>query len=130
MYACNLLEDDAHASAPWRTWGPAFNGMHSVLAFDTEAEDSHSFVSDFVLGFLGFQLLFITFEPQTVVQSWLHASNATDIGTAAAMGPVLNINVGGITLGICDYADYYWGRGAVGPTISRNAINGWWYIKG
>ena len=58
-------------------------------------------MSDFVLGFLGFETLVITFEPQTIVQSWLSAANATDIGTAAAMGPIVNLDVLGITLGIC-----------------------------
>jgi hypothetical protein len=130
MYACNLLQNDAKASSPWLSWGQAFNGLHSVLAFDTEALDSHPFVSDFVLGFLGFQVLFINFEPMTIVQSWLNAANATDIGTAAAMGPITNVDVRGTTVGVCDYADYYWGRGAVGPTIPRNMIDGWWYIKG
>ena len=130
MYACNLLENDASASSPWLSWGQAFNGLHSVLAFDTEAADSNPFVSDFVLGFLGFQILFITFEPQTIVQSWLSAANATDIGTAAAMGPITNIDVEGVTIGVCDYGDYYWGKGPVGPTIPRNMIDGWWYIRG
>ena len=129
MYACNLLENDAKASSPWLSWGQAFNGLHSVLAFDTEAGDSHPFVTDFALGFLGFEILFITFEPQTIVQSWLSATDATDIGTAAAMGPMTNVNVG-VTLGVCNYGDYYWGRGPVGPTIPRNMIHGWWYIQG
>ena len=129
MYACNLLEDDAGASSPWLSWGQAFNGLHSVLAFDTEALDSNPFVSDFVLGFLGFQILGITFGAQTIVQSWLSATNATDIGTAAAMGPMTNVDVG-VTLGVCNYGDYYWGRGPVGPTIPRGMIHGWWYIKG
>jgi hypothetical protein len=39
------------------------------------------------------------------------------------MGPITNIDVAGITIGICDYADYYWGRGPVGPTISKKMIN-------
>ena len=127
MYACNLLENDANAPSPWLRWGPAFNGLHSVLAFHTEALDSNSFVSDFSLGFLGFPLFF---EPQTIVQAWLNAANATNIGTPAAMGPIVNIDVLGITLGISDYADYYWGKGTVGPTIPQELINGWWYIKG
>jgi hypothetical protein len=38
--------------------------------------------------------------------------------------------VRGTTIGISDYGDYYWGKGAVGPTIPRESINGWWYIKG
>jgi hypothetical protein len=128
MYACNLLENDAAAPSPWLRWGPAFNGLHSLLAFHTEAADSHSFVSDFPLGFLG--LPFIGPEPQTIVQAWLNAANATDIGTPAAMGPIVNLDVLGITLGISDYADYYWGKGTVGPTIPQELINGWWYIKG
>jgi Family of unknown function (DUF6345) len=127
MYACNLLENDANASSPWLSWGQAFNGLHSVLAFDTEAADSNAFVSDFVVGFLG---LPIFSEPLTIVQSWLNAANATDIGTPAAMGPIFNIDVAGITLGISDYADHYWGKGAVGPTIPKKIINGWWYIMG
>jgi Family of unknown function (DUF6345) len=127
MYACNLLENDANAPSPWLRWGPAFNGLHSVLAFHTEALDSNSFVSDFSLGFLGFPLFF---EPQTIVQAWLNAANATNIGTPAAMGPIVNIDVLGITLGISDYADYYWGKGTVGPTIPQELINGWWYIRG
>lgn len=127
MYACNLLENDANAPSPWLRWGPAFNGLHSVLAFHTEALDSNSFVSDFCLGFLGFPFFF---EPQTIVQAWLNAANATNIGTPAAMGPIVNIDVLGVTLGISDYADHYWGKGTVGPTIPQELINGWWYIKG
>jgi hypothetical protein len=129
MYACNLLENDAQASSPWLSWGLAFNGLHSVLAFDTEAADSNPFVSDFVLGFLGFEIFGVTFGAQTVVQSWLSAADATDIGTAAAMGPMTNVHEG-VTLGVCNYGDYYWGRGPVGPTIPRSMIHGWWYIKG
>lgn len=130
MYACNLLENDASASSPWLSWGQAFNGLHSVLAFDTEAADSNPFVSDFVRNFLGFKFWFIDFEPQTIVQSWINAANATDIGTPAAMGPIINIEIRGLHLGLSDYGDYYWGKGTVGPTIPRNAINAWWYIKG
>jgi hypothetical protein len=130
MYACNLLENDASAPSPWLRWGPAFNGLHSLLAFHTEAADSNSFVSDFALGFLGLSLGFIDFGPQTIVQAWLNAANATDIGTPAAMGPIVNLDLLGTTLGISDYADYYWGKGAVGPTLPQELINGWWYIKG
>jgi hypothetical protein len=127
MYACNLLENDTNAPSPWLRWGPAFNGLHSVLAFHTEALDSNPFVSDFAVGFLGFPPFL---APQTIVQAWLNAANATDIGTPAAMGPIFNLDVGGFTLGICDYADYYWGKGTVGPTLPQELINGWWYIKG
>jgi hypothetical protein len=131
MYACNLLENDASAPSPWLRWGPAFNGLHSLLAFHTEAADSHSFVTDFALGFLGFASLgFVFLAPLTIVQAWLNAANATDIGTPAAMGPIVNVEFMGSTIGISDYGDYYWGKGAVGPTITQEMVNGWWYIKG
>jgi Family of unknown function (DUF6345) len=126
MYACNLLEADASAPSPWQRWGPAFNGLHSLLAFHTEAADSNSFCFDFPLNFLGFFIL----PPQTIVQAWLNAANAANIGTPAAMGPIFNIDLFGLTLGISDYGDHYWGKGAVGPTIPQDLINGWWYIKG
>jgi hypothetical protein len=129
MYACNLLQSDSDAPSPWLRWGPAFNGLHSLLAFHTEAGDSHSFCSDFPVGFLGLSSIF-TFAPRTIVQSWLSAADATNIGTAAAMGPITNVTVGGRTYGVSDYGDFYWGKGSVGPTISRQQINGWWYIRG
>ena len=127
MYACNLLENDATWPSPWLRWGPAFNGLHSLLAFHTEAYDSNSFVSDFSIGFLGFPIFF---EPQTIVQAWLNAANATDIGTPAAMGPIVNLDIDGFTFGISDYGDYYWGKGTVGPTLPQELVNGSWYIKG
>ena len=45
-------------------------------------------------------------------------------------GPIFNIVIGGLHLGLSDYGDYYWGKGSVGPTIPRTLINGWWYIQG
>ncbi len=39
------------------------------------------------------------------------------------MGPMTNVDVG-VTLGVCNYGDYYWGRGPVGPTIPRSMIHG------
>jgi hypothetical protein len=126
MYACNLLQKDASAPSPWGRWGPAFNGLHSLMAFHTEAADSNSFCFNWPLGFLGFFIL----QPQTIVQAWIHAANAANIGTPAAMGPMFSIDVAGFKLGISDYGDYYWGRGAVGPTLPQSLINSWWYIKG
>jgi hypothetical protein len=46
------------------------------------------------------------------------------------MGPILNLDILGITIGISDYEDYYWGKGPVGPNIPQSLINGWWYIQG
>jgi hypothetical protein len=40
MYACNLLERSSSAGDPWNRWGPAFNGLHSLMSFQTEAGDN------------------------------------------------------------------------------------------
>jgi Family of unknown function (DUF6345) len=133
MYACQILEDDSSNPAPWLRWGPAFNGLHSLLGFETEASDAGvGFMSDFPANILGITIpLFgMVSQPQTVVQGWLSAAIANQMGTPAAIGPIWNIAVDGFTIGICDYSDYYWGKGGVGPNISQSLINGWWYIQG
>jgi hypothetical protein len=130
MYACEILEDDASAPSPWLRWGPAFNGLHSLLGFETDASDAGvGFMTDFpanILGYIPFSIfgntLYFPQAPTTVVQGWLSSAIANQMGTPAAMGPTYN--------GICDYGDYYWGKGPVGPTIPQSLINGWWYIQG
>jgi len=133
MYACDILEDDSGNPAPWLRWGPAFNGLHSLLGFETTASDAGvGFMTDFPTNILGITIpLFgMIYPSQTVVQGWLNAAIANNMGTPAAMGPIWNIEIGEITIGICDYNDYYWGKGEVGPNISQSLINGWWYIQG
>ena len=76
-------------------------------------------------------LAFGTLYPaQTIVQGWLNAAIANQMGTPAAMGPILNLDIDGVSFAICDYPDYYWGKGTVGPNIPQSLINGWWYIQG
>jgi len=131
MYACEILQDDGSNPPPWQRWGPAFNGLHSMLGFYTTASDAGvGFMTDFPLFILGFQFLFIDVQPQTIVQGWLNSAIGNNMGTPAAMGPVLNVKYQGRTVGICDYGDYYWGKGPVGLTIPQSLINGWWYIQG
>ncbi|MGD0331005.1 MAG: DUF6345 domain-containing protein [Nitrososphaeria archaeon] len=126
MYACNILENDSNAPSPWLRWGPAFNGLHSMVGFASEASDAGvGFMGDFPNNILG-----VGKPPETIVQGWLDAAMADDMGTPAAMGPIWNLELGIITVGISDYSDYYWGKGSVGITIPQCMINGWWYIQG
>jgi hypothetical protein len=68
--------------------------------------------------------------PTTVVQAWISAANAANIGTPAVMGPIRIVAGKYGPVGVSDYGDCYWGRGPVGPTIPASQINGWWYIQG
>ncbi len=133
MYACQILEDDSSNPSPWLRWGPAFNGLHSLLGFETTASDAGvGFMTDFPMNILGLTIpLFgMIYPAQTIVQGWLNSALANQMGTPAAMGPIENVEFDGMTFGICDYWDYYWGKGPVGPNIPQSQINGWWYIQG
>ena len=133
MYACQILEDDSSNPSPWLRWGPAFDGLHSMLGFETTASDNGvGFMTDFPRNILGVTVpVFGTWvAPQTIVQGWLNAAIANQMGTPAAMGPIHNLDFFGITIGISDYGDHYWGKGTVGPNISQPQIDGWWYIQG
>lgn len=126
MYACQVLEDDSSNPNPWDRWGPAFNGLHSLLGFETTASDNGvGFMTDFPENILG-----TTSSSQTVVQGWLNAAISNQMGTPAAMGPIQNVQIRRLTFGISNYGDFYWGKGSLGPNISQSEINGWWYIQG
>ena len=125
-YACELLAQDSINGNPWDRWGPAFNGLHSLLAFTDVALDDNgtNFMLDFPANILG-----TTSSPQTIVQGWLNAAISNQIGTPAAIGPIRNVQQG-LVIGVLDYDDYYWGKGSVGPNISQCDISGWWFIQG
>jgi hypothetical protein len=78
-------------------------------------------VADDVLGIHG--------PAQTIVQSWFNSAAATGAGTAAAMGPALEVMPG---IFICDLDDYFWGKGPVGPTLVPSSYPAgevaYWYL--
>lgn len=126
-YACELLEEDSSSGNPWDRWGPASNGLHSLLGFTTLAADDSgtNFMLDFPANILG-----ASSSPQTLIQGWLNSAISNQIGTPAAMGPILNVRLPFGIFGISDYGDNYWGKGSVGPNIPQFDINGWWFIQG
>jgi len=58
MYACQILNDDADNPPPWQRWGPAFNGLHSMLGFASDASDAGvGFMTDFPVAILGLDFI-------------------------------------------------------------------------
>jgi hypothetical protein len=105
-------------------WGPAFGGLHVLTGFASLGYGDGPFeggVADDVLGIHG--------PAQTIVQSWFNSAAATGAGTAAAMGPALEIFPG---IFICDLDDYFWGKGPVGPTLVPSSYPSgevaFWYL--
>ncbi len=122
---CDMLDalDGSNLNVAQR-WGPAFGGLHVLTGFASPGYGDGSFeggVADDVLGING--------PAQTIVQSWFNSAAATGAGTAAAMGPALEILPG---LYIYDLGDYFWGKGSVGPTIVPGdypaADIAYWYL--
>jgi hypothetical protein len=117
LLSCEVLQQYDGSSPPvgaWTRWGPAFNCLHILTGFDSDAFAGTGFPKQFADNML--------VSSETIVQSWLSAAHADGTGTAAAMGP---IGPGGIW----DYDDHYWGKGTVGVSIPAALIQGWWYIE-
>jgi Family of unknown function (DUF6345) len=122
---CDMLDlvDGSGLNVAQR-WGPAFGGLHVLTGFASLGYGDGPFeggVADNVLGIHG--------PAQTIVQSWFNSAAATGAGTAAAMGPAVEVLPG---IFICDSDDYFWGKGPVGPTLLPSSYPpaefAYWYL--
>ncbi|MGD0213831.1 MAG: DUF6345 domain-containing protein, partial [Terriglobales bacterium] len=123
---CDMLDplDGANLNVAQR-WGPAFGGLHILTGFASLDYGNGPFeggVADRVLGVNGQ-------TAQSIVQAWFNSAAANSTGTAAAMGPAIEIMPG---IFICDFEDYFWGKGSVGPTIVPSSypasMLAYWYV--
>jgi len=121
MDCCDVLDqfNGTGVSATDR-WSPAFGGLHLLTGWNsTEQVGDGSFEKDFAQNMLG-----VHGAAQTVLQAWFNSAHAAGAshGVPAAMG-AFGPN------SISDYKDYYWGKGAVNPSIPQNQVTGWWYVQ-
>lgn len=122
---CDMLNlTDSGGLNVAQRWGPAFGGLHVLTGFASLGYGDGPFeggVADNVLGIHG--------PAQTIVQSWFNSAAATSAGTAAAMGPAFEIIPG---FYICDFNDFFWGKGSVGPTLVPSSFPSgtiaYWYL--
>jgi len=123
---CDMLDPlDGSGLNVAQRWGPAFGGLHVLTGFASLDYGNGPFeggVADNILGVNGA-------TAQTIVQSWFNSAAANGAGTAAAMGPALEILPG---IYICDSDDYFWGKGPVGPTLVPGSFPtgsiAYWYL--
>jgi hypothetical protein len=122
---CEMLDalDGSNLNVVQR-WSAAFGGLHVLTGFASLGYGDGPFeggVADNVLG--------IGTSAQTIVQSWFNSSAATAAGTAAAMGPAVEVAP---NIFICDFDDYFWGKGPVGPTLVPSSYpaseTAYWYL--
>jgi hypothetical protein len=122
LLSCEVLQYDWNGLKAWQRWGPNFDGLHSLFGFSSLAWPGTGFPKWFAQNMLGSLLQLPPQFPSPIISSWFSAAHACGAGTPAALGPIGPGNV-------CDYGDYFWGRGPVGPTIRASQIQGWWYLS-
>lgn len=124
LLSCQVLRDTYDGKKWYTRWGPAFNGLHLLCGFQTNAYDWPNFgprFADYTLGRNFFGLVTITLP---VRAAWFKAKaeeQPADV-EAVVMGVV---GPGGTISG---YNDYFWGQGPVSPDLRGSQIRGYWRI--
>jgi hypothetical protein len=143
MYCCSLLQYNhtnlndtsppsqtgiANGVYAWQRWGPAFNGLHILMGYETEVSYPSGTLGSFAFDMLGLPLLHLNSLP--IAKAWIEAGYATQGNRTvpAAMGTIG-------PSGCLDYNDYYPGyapSGAanMGPSIPAYLFKGYWYMYG
>lgn len=125
VLSCQVLkEEDGSGNKWWQRWGPAFNGLHLLLGYDTNARANTNTPGVFAEYQRGRNFLFITLDPVPVRSAWFlaKAEQQPSERVAVAMGVV------GPDGSISNYNDYFWGHGPTGPDIRRNNITAYWAV--
>ena len=121
LTSCQVLKDTYDGKKWYDRWIPAFDGLHIMLGFETNAHDWDGFgyaFADWMHGKFGI------LAPVRVRDAWFLAKSeqqpAADIAVA----------IGVIGPGGCNNAnDYFHGRGSVGPDIRKNQVQGYWRLN-
>jgi len=123
LVSCQVLKWSSDGKNVVQRWGPAFDRLHMLLGFDTNAYDWSGFGGRFANYALGWDLGFVTLPPLPVRQAWFLAKRDEQPASvvAGAMGPIGPSNVSN-----CN--EYFWGKGPTGPDISKANIQGWWVL--
>jgi uncharacterized repeat protein (TIGR03803 family) len=141
----------------WQRWGPACNGLHSILGWDNQNESgvgTPAALADYMLGstaeaytVLGYVPYSI--QPQTILQSWFagvegvkdsgqlnppidggygpNPANATLQGSVPVAMGPAGPQDPMTGLPVMDLWDYYPGFGNMGVDISRSQVSGYWF---
>ena len=132
--SCQVLEEDwGSPNLKWhQRWGPTFNGMHLICAFDTNANvGTHKQLEHFARFSQG--------DKKTIRRSWFDAGDLDqpDGRKLVVMGPCISqstsgdyksINYEGVK--VAYYNDKAWkaGSNAAGTDINKSQIVGFWKV--
>jgi Family of unknown function (DUF6345)/Putative Ig domain len=120
----------------WEQWGPQFNGLHSMLGYDTIAytpANTPAVFADIMLN--GWNpAKRPNPKPLTLTKAWILANRQTQTLKAPdGMGNYFNVSAAAMgpvgTNGVSDFHDYFPGKGNMGPSIPPSQLTGWWYLN-
>ena len=114
--ACGPLQEDWGGQRWWQRWGPAFDGLHLFMGYQTVTFDNDQ---------EGTIVASRTLAGATVRSAWVEAAVATQ-GEAELWAVMGVIGASGMS----NYDDHVWGEGSVGPDIRGANVNGYWMISG
>ena len=122
LLSCQVLKSSYGGKSWSQRWGPAFNGLHLLCGFQTNAYDWHAFGGRFADWTLGRDLVIIHLPPIPIRQAWFQAKKEQQPSSveAVVMGPVGPNNLLG------GYNDYFWGKGPVSCDLRGSYIRGYW----
>jgi hypothetical protein len=120
LLSCQVLAGSYGGQSWAQRWGPAFDGLHLLLGFETNAYDWSNFGKRFAEYQQGRSILFFTIT-LPVRSSWFQA--ALEEQPAGVRSVVMG--VGGLN-GANNYNDYFHGNGPIGPDIPKSQITYYW----
>lgn len=123
LLSCQVLNASEGGVAWWQRWGPAFDGLHLLLGYQTNAaantQTARAF-ADYQLGRNFFGVVTITLP---IRAAWCQAKreeqpNDREAVVMGVIGPS----------GLSNYNDYFWSKGPVGPDLRGSNIRGYWRL--
>jgi hypothetical protein len=119
LLSCQVLKQTYDGLSWASRWGPAFDGLHLLLGFQTNAYDW----SDFGKRFAQYQLGRDGRATLPVRAAWHQA--ALEEQPSGVQSVVMGVMGNGL---ISNYNDYFWGQGSVGPDVREPDITGYWRL--
>jgi hypothetical protein len=127
LESCQVLADTNGHSDYFSRWGPAFQGLHILNGFHTNAYCVGGGTGGTFANYLfPVKFLWWTLRPALRVQSaW--ANMAIDREPNGVVYRSMGLIAPG---GVTNIGDYFWGQGSVGPDIFPGSAIGKWAISG
>ena len=126
LESCQVLRDTNGAHDYFARWAPAFDGLHLLNGFDTNANCVPGGTGRRFAEYLfPRSFLFVTFPALTVQQAWRQM--ATDLEPSGRVWRSISPARSGW---VTNLDDKFWGQGNVGPDIPRSQIIGYVSISG